>query len=64
MTAKHTAGVTILVNLTRRLKTGRSRYIERMERYFVTDEVTSNAKKKAIILSMCGSPTYTAPLAV
>ena len=29
-------------------------YIEQMEQYFVANEVTSNAKKKAILLSTCG----------
>ena len=33
-------------------------YIERMEQYFVANEVTSNAKKKAILLSTCGPLTY------
>ena len=33
-------------------------YIERMEQYFVANEVTSDAKKKAILLSMCGPSTY------
>ena len=33
-------------------------YLERMEQYFVANEVTSDAKKKAILLSTCGASTY------
>ena len=33
-------------------------YIERMEQYFVANKVTSDAKKKAILLSTCGPLTY------
>ena len=29
-----------------------------MEQYFVANEVTSAAKKKAILLSTCGASTY------
>ena len=34
-------------------------YIERMEQYFVANDVTTAAKKRAILLSACGSSTYT-----
>ena len=34
-------------------------YIERMEQYFVANDVTSAAKKRAILLSTCGPSTYT-----
>ena len=33
-------------------------YIEWMEQYFVANEVTSDAMKKAIPLSMCGPSMY------
>ena len=33
-------------------------YIERMEQYFVANEVTTATKKKAILLSTCGPSTY------
>ena len=33
-------------------------YIEWKEQYFVANEVTSDAKKKAILLSTCGPSTY------
>ena len=33
-------------------------YIERMEQYFVVNDVTSAAKKRAILLSTCGLSTY------
>ena len=33
-------------------------YIERVEQYFVANEVTSDTKKKAILLSTCGPSTY------
>ena len=33
-------------------------YIERMEQYFVANEVICNTKKKVILLSMCGPSTY------
>ena len=33
-------------------------YIERIEQYFVANEVTSDTKKKAIPLSMCGPSMY------
>ena len=33
-------------------------YIKQMEQYFVANEVTSEAKKKAILLSTCGPSTY------
>ena len=32
-------------------------YIERMEQYFVANDVTSAAKKRAILLSTCGPST-------
>lgn len=33
-------------------------YIERLEHYFAANEITDGAKKKAILLSVCGSKTY------
>ena len=33
-------------------------YMEQMEQYFVANEVTSDTKKKAILLSTCGPSTY------
>ena len=33
-------------------------YIERMEQYFVANDVTANNKKRAILLSTCGPTTY------
>ena len=32
-------------------------YIERMDFYFIANDVTSDAKKRAILLSACGAPT-------
>ena len=33
-------------------------YIERMEQYFLANDITTDAKKKAILLSTCGPSTY------
>ena len=33
-------------------------YMERLDRYFIANNVTTAAKKKAILLSICGMPTY------
>ena len=33
-------------------------YMETLEQYFVVNEITTNAKKRAILLSGCGTPTY------
>ena len=33
-------------------------YMERMEQYFLANEVTTNNKKRAILLSTCGPTTY------
>ena len=33
-------------------------YIERMEQYFLANDITADAKKKAILLSTCGPSTY------
>ena len=34
-------------------------YIERLEQYFLANEVDEVGKKRAILLSVCGSKTYT-----
>ena len=34
-------------------------YAERLEQYFVANDVTNAAKKKALLLSLCGPETYT-----
>ena len=31
-------------------------YIERLEQYFAANEIADNGKKRAILLSACGSP--------
>ena len=33
-------------------------YVERLELYFVANDIESNAKKRAILLNVCGSTTY------
>ena len=33
-------------------------YVERLEQYFVANAVTEEGKKRAILLSACGAPTY------
>ena len=33
-------------------------YIEQMEQYFVANDIISDTKKKAILLSTCGPSTY------
>jgi len=33
-------------------------YVERMEQYFSTNDVTAAGKKRAILLSACGPATY------
>ena len=33
-------------------------YIERLEHYFVANDVTEAAKKRSILLMVCGTPTY------
>ena len=33
-------------------------YIERLEHYFTVNDVTEAAKKRAILLTVCGTPTY------
>ena len=33
-------------------------YTETLEQYFVANDVTEDAKKRAILLSACGTPTY------
>ena len=35
-----------------------SAYTERLDQYFIANDVTSGAKKRAILLSVCGTPTY------
>ena len=35
-------------------------YVERMDFYFIANDVTSDAKKRAILLSACGAPTFAA----
>ena len=35
-----------------------SQYIERMEHYFVANDINDAEKKKAILLSACGGATY------
>ena len=35
-----------------------SAYMERMEQYFIANDVTGNNKKRAILLSTCGPTTY------
>ena len=35
-----------------------SSYIEQLENYFVTDDVVTGEKKRAILLSVCGARTY------
>ena len=34
-------------------------YLERVEFFFAANEVTSDGKKKALFLTMCGPETYT-----
>ena len=33
-------------------------YVERLDQYFIANEVTDTAKKRAILLTVCGAPTY------
>lgn len=33
-------------------------YVERLDQYFVANDVTENAKKRSILLSVCGAKTY------
>ena len=33
-------------------------YVERLQYYFVTNDMTDAAKKRAILLTVCGAPTY------
>ena len=35
-----------------------SHYIERLEYFFIANDITTNAKKKAVMLSVCGADTY------
>jgi len=35
-----------------------SAYAERLNQYFITNDITTGAKKRAILLSICGTPTY------
>ena len=35
-----------------------SAYVERLDQYFIANDVTSGQKKKAIFLSVCGTQTY------
>ena len=35
-----------------------TQYVERLEQYFLANEVTDATKKRAILLSVCGSKTY------
>ena len=35
-----------------------TQYVERLEQYFLTNEVEDAAKQRAILLSVCGSKTY------
>ena len=39
-------------------KTDWTTYVERLDHYFVANEVTTAAKKRAILLSACGTSTY------
>ena len=34
-------------------------YVKRLDQYFVANDVTNAAKKKALLLSLCGAETYT-----
>ena len=36
----------------------RYQYVERLEQYFLANEVDDVAKRRAILLSVCGSKTY------
>ena len=33
-------------------------YVERLQYYFVANDVDDAAKKRAILLTVCGAPTY------
>ena len=33
-------------------------YTERLEQYFVANEITDSGKKRAVLLSVCGAKTY------
>ena len=33
-------------------------YVERLEQYFLANEITDGKKQRAILLSVCGSKTY------
>lgn len=35
-----------------------SAYVERLDQYFIANNVTSGPKKREILLSVCGMPTY------
>ena len=35
-----------------------SHYIERLEFFFIANDITTNDRKKAVILSVCGAETY------
>ena len=33
-------------------------YMERLDQYFIANDITTAAKKRAVLLSICGMPTY------
>ena len=33
-------------------------YVERVEQYFLANEITTEGKKRALLLSCCGASTY------
>ena len=35
-----------------------TQYVERLEQYFLANEITDGKKQRAILLSVCGSKTY------
>ena len=35
-----------------------SAYTERLDQYFIANDITTGAKKRVILLSICGTPTY------
>ena len=39
-------------------------YVERLQHYFIANDVTDAGKKRSILLTVCGTPTYTSCYAV